>query len=290
MPSYLHDIEKLASFPLSAHHPQGTSGTLKLIFLTVECCIRITVTKYYNFYQLYCQAAAKFFVNSQRKSHPRVTLRWDRVTVFEADKLYRLRRKRCRPTFKLEDKELQAILRARLEEGWSPEQIKGRESLEVSVNTIYRAVKSGRLSFEARKHLRRRGKPYKRKTRQDGRGHIKDAVSIELRPEEVEQRLDIGNWEIDTVLGKPGTWGLVTVVDRKTRLLPPARTDVGSKDRGQDGDYGPGRSDPPARGDGVPQPDDRQRKGVCATQGSIRCLGGPCVLRLPPQPLGAWYE
>ena len=79
------------------------------------------------------------------------------------------------------------------------------ESLEVSVNTIYRAVKSGRLSFEARKYLRRRGKTYKRKTRQDGRGHIKDTVSIELRPKEVEQRLDIGNWEIDTVLGKPGT-------------------------------------------------------------------------------------
>ena len=97
------------------------------------------------------------------------------------------------------------------------------ESLEVSVNTIYRAVKSGRLSFEARKYLRRRGKTYKRKTRQDGRGHIKDTVSIELRPKEVEQRLDIGNWEIDTVLGKPGTGGLVTVVDRKTRLLLAAK-------------------------------------------------------------------
>ncbi|WP_299080738.1 IS30 family transposase, partial [uncultured Fretibacterium sp.] len=94
---------------------------------------------------------------------------------------------------------------------------------EVSVNTIYRAVKSGRLSFEARKYLRRRGKTYKRKTRQDGRGHIKDTVSIELRPKEVEQRLDIGNWEIDTVLGKPGTGGLVTVVDRKTRLLLAAK-------------------------------------------------------------------
>ena len=211
-------------------------------------------------------------------------------SAHEADKLYRLRRKRCRPTFKLEDKELQALLRARLEEGWSPEQIKGRESLEVSVNTIYRAVKSGRLSFEASKHLRRRGKPYKRKTRQDGRGHIKDTVSIELRPKEVEQRLDIGDWEIDTVLGKPGTGGLVTVVDRKTRLLPPAGTDVGSKDRGQDGVRCPGCPDPSARGGGVPQPDDRQRKGVCATQGSIRCLEGPCVLHPSPQPLGAWYE
>ena len=93
----------------------------------------------------------------------------------------------------------------------------------MSVNTIYRAVKSGRLSVEARRYLRRKGKPYRRKTRQDGRGHIKDTVSIELRPREAEQRLDIGDWEVDTVLGKPGTGGLVTVVDRKTRLLLAAK-------------------------------------------------------------------
>lgn len=144
-------------------------------------------------------------------------------SAHEADKLYRLRHKRCRPTFKLEDKELQSLLQARLEEGWSPEQIKGREALKVSVTTIYRAVKSGRLSFEARKHLRRKGKPYRSKTRQDGRGCIKDTVSIERRPKEVEQRLCVGDWEIDTVLGKPGTGGLVTVVDRKTRLLLAAK-------------------------------------------------------------------
>ena len=211
-------------------------------------------------------------------------------SAHEADKLYRLRRKRCRPTFKLEDKELQSLLQARLEEGWSPEQIKGREALKVSVTTIYRAVKSGRLSFEARKHLRRKGKPYRSKTRQDGRGCIKDTVSIERRPKEVEQRLCVGDWEIDTVLGKPGTGGLVTVVDRKTRLLPPAGTDVGSKDRGQDCGCCSGCPDPSAQGGGVPQLDDGQRKGVCATQGSIRRPGGFCVLRSSSQPLGTWYK
>ena len=71
--------------------------------------------------------------------------------------------------------------------------------------------------------MRRKGKPYRRKTRQDGRGRIKDAVSIELRPKEVEQRLEIGNWEVDTVLGKPGTGGLVIVVDRTSRLLLAAK-------------------------------------------------------------------
>ena len=87
-----------------------------------------------------------------------------------------------------EDKELQSLLQARLEEGWAPEQIKGRESLKVSVNTIYRATRFGRLPFEARKYLRRKGKPYRSKTRQDGREHIKGTVSIEHRPKEVEQR------------------------------------------------------------------------------------------------------
>ncbi len=117
-------------------------------------------------------------------------------SAHKADKLYRLRRKRCRQAFKLEDKALQSLLQARLEEGWSPEQIRGRESLVVSVTTIYRAVQFGRLSFDARKHLRRR---------------------------DARQRLDIGDWEVDTILGKPGTGGLVTVVDRKARLLLAAK-------------------------------------------------------------------
>ena len=99
-------------------------------------------------------------------------------SAHEAEKLYRLRRKRCRQAFRLEDQALQTLLQARLEEGWSPEQIRGRESLAVSVTTIYRAVQSGRLSFDARKHLRRRGKPYRRKTRQDGR--VKSEYPIDI--------------------------------------------------------------------------------------------------------------
>lgn len=205
-------------------------------------------------------------------------------SAHEADKLYRLRRKRCRPAFKLDDKELQSLLQARLEEGWSPEQIKGRESLKVSVNTIYRAVKSGRLSFEARRHLRRKGKPYRRKTRQDGRGHLKDTVSIELRPREVERRLDIGDWEVDTVLGKPGSGGLVTVVDRKTHLLLAAKIEdktasavqsalirllEGVECRSLTTDNGK---------------EFARHKEVSAALGMGR------VLCPSPQPLGAWYE
>ena len=129
-------------------------------------------------------------------------------SAHEAEKLYRLRRKRCRPTFRLEDKALQSLLQARLEEGWSPEQIRGRESLAVSVTTIYRAVQSGRLSFDAGKHLRRRGKPYRRKTRQDGRGRLGDTVSIELRPRDAGRGLtsETGRWTPFWASRGQGAW------------------------------------------------------------------------------------
>ena len=42
-------------------------------------------------------------------------------------------------------------------------------------------------------------------------------------PRATRQRLDIGDWEVDTVLGKPGSGGLVTVLDRKARLLLAAK-------------------------------------------------------------------
>ena len=43
-------------------------------------------------------------------------------------------------------------------------------------------------------------------------------VSIDERPEIVNQRSRIGDWEADTVIGKRGGHVLVTLVERKTRL------------------------------------------------------------------------
>ena len=38
------------------------------------------------------------------------------------------------------------------------------------------------------------------------RGPIRDAVSIELRPKDIEQRLYVEDWKVDAVLGKPETF------------------------------------------------------------------------------------
>jgi len=49
------------------------------------------------------------------------------------------------------------------------------------------------------------------------RGHTSCAARIDQRPEVIEQRLRLGDFEGDTVLGPPGTGGLATLVDRKSR-------------------------------------------------------------------------
>ena len=45
---------------------------------------------------------------------------------------------------------------------------------------------------------------------------MKNRVSIEKRPEIVDLRSRVGDWEADTVIGKQGHSVLVTLVERKT--------------------------------------------------------------------------
>jgi len=131
------------------------------------------------------------------------------------------RRRRERPLVrKMEDPAINQVVRSGLAHEWSPEQIAGRleqqdSEQRVSPQTIYTWIKQD----EDREHwetmLRHRGKrPYRRKnTATTG-----DAARIDQRPEVIEERLRLGDFEGDTVLGPAGTGGLATLVDRKSRL------------------------------------------------------------------------
>ena len=134
------------------------------------------------------------------------------------------RRRRERPLArKMDDPQLNQAVRAGLAHEWSPEQITGRMKQQhpdqpdrrVSPQTIYAWIKQDecRPHWEAR--LRRRGKrPCRRKTA----ATTGDAARIADRPEVIEQRLRLGDFEGDTVLGPPGTGGVATLVDRKSRF------------------------------------------------------------------------
>ena len=109
-----------------------------------------------------------------------------------------------------------------LREDWSPEQVSAwlrqEEGLIVSHEWIYLYIyRDKRAGGDLHKHLRCQKPRRKRYGSHDRRGQIKGRVSIDERPQIVEERKRIGDWEADTVIGKPGGAVLVTLAERSTR-------------------------------------------------------------------------
>ena len=122
-----------------------------------------------------------------------------------------------------------------LREDWSPEQISGwltrEEGVSVSHERIYQHVyEDKRRGGDLHRHLRCQKPRRKRYGHYDRRGQIRERVSIDERPEVVEARSRIGDWEADTVIGKLGGAVLVTLVERRSRLsliaLAPNKTSL----------------------------------------------------------------
>jgi IS30 family transposase len=125
----------------------------------------------------------------------------------------------------------QAVAR-KLGLNWSPEQIAGwlkrahpgAEACQVSHETIYRSLyvqARGVLKKELLLHLRskrtmRRSKHATGKG--DGRGQIKDLISISERPASVADRAVPGHWEGDLLSGPKNSY-IVTLVERHTRYV-----------------------------------------------------------------------
>jgi IS30 family transposase len=108
-------------------------------------------------------------------------------------------------------------------EDWSPEQISGwldkEERVSISHEWIYQYVyRDKRQGGHLHTHLRCQKKRRKRYGSNDRRGQIKGRVSIDSRPSIVDERKRIGDWEMDTVIGKLGGAVLVTMVERLSRF------------------------------------------------------------------------
>jgi len=119
---------------------------------------------------------------------------------------------------------VKAYIKNKLKKDWSPEQIAGRMKLDIGIHicheTIYRYIyynksRGGRLY----KHLRHKNKKYHNRSNiYQRRGIIIDRISIDKRPKIVERKNRIGDFEIDTVIGRHHVGALVTVVDRKSKF------------------------------------------------------------------------
>jgi IS30 family transposase len=144
----------------------------------------------------------------------------------------RHRARRRRSGRLLADPELRQLVQGRLELEWSPEQIAawlrrehpGRQSWHVCHETIYKALYwggDGGLSRTLTARLRT-GRPLrKRRRRTDHRRgrFVAPMALIDTRPEIVDERTRIGDWEGDLIVGRGGRSAIGTLVDRTSRLV-----------------------------------------------------------------------
>lgn len=114
-----------------------------------------------------------------------------------------------------------AIVIARLEQKWSPEQISATLRIEgilsISHETIYQYLWAEKANGGTLyKHLRQSSKRRrKRHNTYDSRGQLAGKRMIDERPAHVDSRRSSGHWEIDTVMGGRDTHCILTMVERK---------------------------------------------------------------------------
>ena len=112
---------------------------------------------------------------------------------------------------------------ALLREDWSPEQIalwlRKQGMPSVSHEWIYQHVYADKAAGgDLHRRLRRQKRYRKRAGGRDRRGCIIGRVGIEERPAIVEERVRLGDWELDTIIGKGGQGAIVTLVERFSRF------------------------------------------------------------------------
>jgi len=141
--------------------------------------------------------------------------------------LYIWRRKRCRRKHRLSDERAYSFVMNCLDKYWSPEIIsqmwkKSNPDKPLCHSTIYRSIKQKILpGYTPKTHLIRRGKrKYGNRSKFQA---IQPEHTIHERPEAANNRIRIGDWEGDLLMGKNQKSALVTFIDRKSRMLKAKR-------------------------------------------------------------------
>jgi len=107
---------------------------------------------------------------------------------------------------------------------WSPEQISGRLELEdgtkVSHESIYQHIwRDKKAGGMLHKQLRQQGKKRnKRSGKNAGRGLIPARIDIKDRPKIVDEKIRLGDWELDSIIGAKHQGAITSMVERKTKF------------------------------------------------------------------------
>ena len=128
-----------------------------------------------------------------------------------------------------EPKKMTAALKKKIIKGikekWAPVQLSGRLKDVgdfISAESIYKLIREDRQAGgKLYEHCRHRGKRYNRRLngKKAGRGCIPNRVDISERPEIVEKKERIGDWEADTIIGAKNQGVILSVVDRHSKFV-----------------------------------------------------------------------
>jgi len=118
------------------------------------------------------------------------------------------------------------LVDGKLRRQWSPEQIAdwlGRtQAISISHERIYQHFRANRQAGGMLyKELRHPLRPRRPTSAMSYKGSIPNQVSIDDRPSVVEGKTQIGNWEVDLMMGGHSGGGLLTLVERKSRFTGP---------------------------------------------------------------------
>ena len=142
------------------------------------------------------------------------------------------RRKRPKQPIIMADDELRALMKEKLKQRWSPEEIAGwlrvkypeKKRWHVCHETIYQALylqARGGLKHEIEQALRH-GRAMRKPRTTPGmrtKRFVDDMVMISDRPAEVDDRAIPGHWEGDLILGAQNKSAIGTLVERTTRYV-----------------------------------------------------------------------
>lgn len=114
-------------------------------------------------------------------------------------------------------------MREKLLEDWSSEQISGyakrHKLFFISHERIYQFIlvnnqKSGYLYKELRHQNKRYRKRYGSPKRQ---GSIRNRRFIDERPKIVDEKIRVGDWEVDSIIGQNRKQAIITLVERLSK-------------------------------------------------------------------------
>ncbi len=120
--------------------------------------------------------------------------------------------------------ELEDLVIGYISKDWSPEQVSAtlgiKHALSLSFVRIYQYIESDRQNGgELHTHLRFYGKKRRVKYGKKSNVRIKERVSISERPDIVDQKTRIGDFEIDTIIGEGRQGAITTIVDRASAFV-----------------------------------------------------------------------